>query len=134
MINFIRCNLFSKIRPNFWLPDTMSVSILLVYSIFQENRADFLVKNSITKLTLSLGLPRDLIRGFIKISMALKSGLPLDPYLFGALCREVKQRYYEVVPWAYMSPTVHKASTLLDSIFIPNSEPLEGLKIQHCWL
>ena len=91
----------------------------MVYSIL-ENQGDFLVSNSIIELTLSLGLPRDLIRGFILISMALKSGLPLDPFLFGALCREVKQRYYEVVPWAYMSPTVHKASTLLHSIFIPS--------------
>ena len=92
--------------------------MVLVYSIFQENQGDFLVRNSITELTLSLGLPRDLIRGFIKISMALKSGLPLDPFLFGALCREVKQRYYEVVPWAYMSPTVHKVSKL--QIFLIN--------------
>ena len=56
----------------------------------------------------TLGLPRDLIRGFILISKALRSGLPLDPVKFGRLCLEVKRRYYEVVPWAYMSPTVHK--------------------------
>ena len=53
-------------------------------------------------------LPLDLIKGIITISIALRIGLPLDPFLFRSLCAEVKNLWYEVAPWAYMCPTLHK--------------------------
>ena len=53
-------------------------------------------------------LPLDLIKGIVTISCALRIGLPLDPTLFRSLCAEVKHLWYEVAPWAYMCPTLHK--------------------------
>ena len=61
----------------------------------------------------TLGLPFDLVKGFFDISLILRSGLPIDPALLWALCAEVKRLYFETAPWAYMSPTLHKAWTSL---------------------
>ena len=55
-----------------------------------------------------LGLPRPLVRGVSTIWTALRVGLPLCPAKFRAKCGDVKDLYYDFLPWAEMAPCLHK--------------------------
>ena len=60
----------------------------------------------------------DIVRGLHNVWIALRAPFKINPDLFKAYCRRLRQRYYTLYPWGELNVTIHK---ILDHghLFLP---------------